>query len=233
MLDHFGYPAPLFSVWRQACWYSLHLTEVWLHEIRQNIIDGCELLPTIRAMLVDLPPREENVSGFLPAAAPTNAVTSSSNWMLAAWPTVAQKEPRNSRCTSKRWARPLVLAPAANPLGWILPVLPLPFMGNEVDPCPGRIRTKSLNDAHHVRRPFPRWILRLSRNMVPARLRKVTFTVIKGVYHKRFAATHCTDFDYSQITAQAFHRKSIGLGSVYKARPAICIFCSFPNKTCL
>ena len=95
MLDHFGYPAPLFSVWRQACWYNLHLTEVWLHEIRQNIIDGREPLPTIRAMLADLPPQEENVSGSSPATAPTNAVTSSSNSALAAQPTVAQKEPQN------------------------------------------------------------------------------------------------------------------------------------------
>ena len=146
------------------------------------------------------------------------------------WP---RKNHETMRCMSKRWARPSVLAPAANPLGWILPVLLLPFMGNEVDPCPGRIRTRSLNDTHRVRRPFPRWILRLPQNMVPAHLRKVTLTVIKGVYHERFAATHCTDFDYSQITAQAFHTKSIGLGSVYKARLDICIFCSFPNKTCL
>ena len=93
MLDHFGYPAPLFSVWRQARWYNLHLTEVWLCEIHQNIIDGREPLPMIGAMLVDLPPREENVSGSSPATAPTNAVTSSSNPVLAAWPTVAQKEP--------------------------------------------------------------------------------------------------------------------------------------------
>ena len=97
MLDHFGYPAPLFSVWRQARWYNLHLTEVWLHEICQNIFDGCEPLPTIRAILADLPPWEENVSGSSPATAPTNAVTSSSNLALAAWPTVAQKEPRNCK----------------------------------------------------------------------------------------------------------------------------------------
>ena len=95
MLDHFGYPAPLFSVWRQACWYNLHLTEVWLHEIRQNIINGRKPLPTIRAMLADLPPWEENISGSSPATAPTNAVTSSSNLVLATQPTVAQKEPRN------------------------------------------------------------------------------------------------------------------------------------------
>ena len=94
-LDHFGYPAPLFSVWRQAHWYNLHLTEVWLCEIRQNIIDGREPLPMIGAMLVDLPPREENVSGSSPTTAPTNAVTSSSNPTLVAQPTVAQKEPRN------------------------------------------------------------------------------------------------------------------------------------------
>ena len=145
------------------------------------------------------------------------------------WP---RKNHKTTHCMSKWWARPLVLALAANPLGWILLALPLPFMGNEVDPCPGRIRTRSINDTHHMRRPFPQWILRLSQNMVPAHLRKVTLMVIKGVYHERFAATHCTDFDYSQITAQAFHRKSIGLSSVYKARPAVCIFCSFPKKAC-
>ena len=93
MLDHFGYPAPLFLVWRQAHWYNLHLTEVWLCEICQNIIDSREPLPTIRAMLVDLPSREENISESSPATAPTNAVTSSSNPALAAQPTVAQKEP--------------------------------------------------------------------------------------------------------------------------------------------
>ena len=95
MLDHFGYPAALFLVWRQAHWYNLHLTEVWLHKICQNIIDGREPLPMIRAMLVDLPPREENVSGSSPATAPTNADTSSSNPALAVRPTVAQKEPQN------------------------------------------------------------------------------------------------------------------------------------------
>ena len=68
---------------------------VWLHEIRQNIIDGCEPLPTIGAMLADLPPQEENISESSPATAPTNAVTSSSNLVLAARPTVAQKEPQN------------------------------------------------------------------------------------------------------------------------------------------
>ena len=95
MLDHFGYPAPLFSVWRQAHWYNLHLTEVWLSEICQNIINGHEPLPMIGAMLADLPPQEKNVSGSSPATTPTNAVTSSSNQALAARPTVAQKEPQN------------------------------------------------------------------------------------------------------------------------------------------
>ena len=232
MLDHFGYPAPLFSVWRQARWYNLHLTEVWLREIRQNIINGREPLPTIRAMLADLPPREENVSGSSPATAPPKAVTSS-NPALAAWPTVAQKEPRNRALHEQVVGLTIGIGAGHKPTRLDSPVLLLPFMGNEADPHPGRIRTRSLNDAHHVPRPFPQWILRLSRNMVRACLRKVTLTVIKGVYHKRFAATHCTDFDYSQITAQAFHRKSIGLSSVYKAQPAVCIFCSFPNKTCL
>ena len=146
------------------------------------------------------------------------------------WP---RKNHETARCTSKWWARPSVLVPAANQLGWILPVLLLPFMGNEVDPHPGRIKTRSLNDAHRMQRPFPWWILRLFRNRVPAHLWKVTLTVIKGVYPECFAVTHCTNFDYSQITAQAFHRKSIGLGSVYKAQPAVCFCCSFPNKTCL
>ena len=48
----------------------------------------------IGAMLADLPPRE-NISESSPATAPTNVVTSSSNPVLAAWPTVAQKEPQN------------------------------------------------------------------------------------------------------------------------------------------
>ena len=94
-LDHFGYPAPLFSGWRQACWYNLHLSEVWLHEICQNIIDGCEPLPTIGAMLVDLPPQEENVLESPSVTTPTNTVTTSSSLALAAWPTVAHKEPQN------------------------------------------------------------------------------------------------------------------------------------------
>ena len=51
----------------------------------------------IGAMLADLPPWEENVSGSSPATAPTKAVTSSSNPALATQPTVAQKEPQN--CT--------------------------------------------------------------------------------------------------------------------------------------
>ena len=49
----------------------------------------------IRAMLADLPPWEENISGSSPATAQTNAVTSSSNPVLAAQPTVAQKELQN------------------------------------------------------------------------------------------------------------------------------------------
>ena len=95
MLDHFGYPALLFLGWRQARWYNLHLTEVWLHDIRQNIIDGCKPLPTIGEMLADLPPQEENVPESSSITAPTNAVTSSSSQMLATQPTVAHKEPRN------------------------------------------------------------------------------------------------------------------------------------------
>ena len=49
----------------------------------------------IGAMLADLPPWEENVSESSPATAPTNAVTSSPNLVLATQPTVAQKEPQN------------------------------------------------------------------------------------------------------------------------------------------
>ena len=95
MLDHFGYPAPLFSVWRQTRWYNLHLTEVWLHEIHQNIINGREPLPQIGMVLAVLPPREEDVPESSPATSPTSTATSSPNLALAARPTVAQKEPRN------------------------------------------------------------------------------------------------------------------------------------------
>ena len=95
MLDHFGYPVLLFSEWRQARWYNLHLTEVWFCEIRQNIIDGHEPLPTIGAMLADLPPQEGNVPESPSVTTPTNAITSSSSPALAAQPTVAHKEPWN------------------------------------------------------------------------------------------------------------------------------------------
>ena len=95
MLDHFGYPALLFLGWRQARWYNLHLTEVWLHEIWQNIIDGHEPLPMMGAMLVDLPPQEENVQESPSVTAPTNAVTSSSSLVLTAQPTVAHKKTQN------------------------------------------------------------------------------------------------------------------------------------------
>ena len=95
MLDHFGYPAPLFLGWRQARWYNLHLTEVWLCDIYQNIIDGREPLPTIGAMLADLPPQEENVPESPSVTAPINAVTSPSSLVLAAQPTVTHKKPRN------------------------------------------------------------------------------------------------------------------------------------------
>ena len=95
MLDHFGYPAPLFSVWRQAHWYNLHLTEMWLCEIRQNIIDGHEPLPSIGVVLAAMPHREEYVSESSPATSPTSAATSSSGLVSADWPTVAQKELQN------------------------------------------------------------------------------------------------------------------------------------------
>ena len=94
MLDHFGYPALLFSGWRQAHWYNLHLTEVWLCDICQNIIDGCEPLPTIGAMLADLLPWE-NVLEPSSATASTSAVTSSCSPSFATQPTVAHKEPWN------------------------------------------------------------------------------------------------------------------------------------------
>ena len=93
-MDHFGYPAPLFLGWRQAHWYNLHLTEVWLCDIRQNIIDGRKPLPTIQAMLVDLP-CWENIPEPSSATAPTNTITSSSGPAFATQPTVAHKEPQN------------------------------------------------------------------------------------------------------------------------------------------
>ena len=68
---------------------------MWLHEICRNIIDGREPLPAIGAMLVVLPPWEENVPESSSVATPTNAATTSSNLASAAQPKVAQKEPRN------------------------------------------------------------------------------------------------------------------------------------------
>ena len=95
MLDHFGYPAPLFSVWRQARWYNLHLTEMWLREIRLNIINGCEPLPTIGMILAALPHWEKDVPEPSPATSPTSSATSSPSLASADQPTVAQKEIRN------------------------------------------------------------------------------------------------------------------------------------------
>ena len=95
MLDHFGYPALLFSGWRQARWYSLHLTEMWLCNICQDIIDGHKPLPTIGAMLTDLLPQEANAPESSSANALTSTITSYSNPACAAQPTVAQKEPWN------------------------------------------------------------------------------------------------------------------------------------------
>ena len=179
-------------------------------------------------------PEEENVSESSPATAATNAVISSSNPALVAWPTVAQKEPQNCALYKQAVGSTVGIGACHKPTQLDSPGSATPLHGNRGrSPIPGRIRTRSLNNTHCMQRPFPRWILRLLRNMVPAHLRKVTLTIIKGDYHERFAATHCTDFDYSQIMAQAFHRKRIGLGSVYKARLDICIFCFFPNKTCL
>ena len=150
MLHHFGYPVPLFLVWRQARWYNLHLTEVWLHKVCQNIIDGHEPLPMIGAMLAVLPPWEENVPESSPVTAPANVATSSSNLAFATWPTVAQKEPQNRTLHEQVVGSTVSIGAGCKPTCWILPVLLLPLMGNEVGPCPGRVRTKSLNDAHHV-----------------------------------------------------------------------------------
>ena len=58
-------------------------------------------------------------------------------------------------CTSRWCAQPSALAPAINPLGWILPVLLLPLMENKVGPRPGRVRTKSLNDTHRSAKTLP------------------------------------------------------------------------------
>ena len=233
MLDHFGYPALLFSGWRQAHWYNLHLTEVWLRHIRQNIIDGCEPLPTIGAMLADLPPQEENVPESSSVTTPTNMVTSSSSLVLAAQPTVAHKEPQNCALHEQVVGSTVGVGAGHKPTRLDPPGSAASSHGKQSRSRPRRVRTKSLNDAHRMQKPFPWWTLRPLRNMVPACLWKVTMTVIKGVYHERFAVTCCIHFGYSQIAVQAFHRKSIGLGSVYKTHPDICIFCSFPNKTCL
>ena len=95
MLDHFRYPAPLFSVWRQACWYNLHLAEMWLREIHLNIINSREPLPTIGAVLAAMPHWEEDVSESSPATSPTSTATSSPSPVSADRPTVAQKEQQN------------------------------------------------------------------------------------------------------------------------------------------
>ena len=49
----------------------------------------------IGALLADMPPLEGNVPEFSSVTASTNAVTSSSSPVLAAQPTVVQKEPQN------------------------------------------------------------------------------------------------------------------------------------------
>ena len=164
------------------------------------------------------------------AATSTNTATFSSNPASAAWPTVAQKEPRNCALHKQAVGLTIGIVLAVNPSRWILPVLLPPLMGNEVGPHPGRIRTKSLNDAHCVRRPSLWQTLWLLRIMVPARLQKVTQMMIKGVYHECFVVTYRINFEYFQKPAQAFHRRSTGLGSVYKTQPDICIFHSFPKK---
>ena len=89
ILDHFGYPAPLFSGWQQAQWYSLPKTEAWLRKLRKDILDGHELLPTIGAMLARVPGlgSEANPS-------PGNRLAPSGSTTPRPRPVVTQKEPR-------------------------------------------------------------------------------------------------------------------------------------------
>ena len=89
VLGHFGYPAPLFSGWQQAQWYSLHQTEAWLRKLRKDILDGHEPLPTIGAMLAE-------VSDPVLCAHPSPGGGSASNGLTTprSHPKVAQKEPR-------------------------------------------------------------------------------------------------------------------------------------------
>ena len=89
VLDHFGYPAPLFSGWQQAQWYNLHHTESWLRKLRKDILDGHEPLPTIGAMLAEVSapgPQAGPSPGSGPA--PIGPVTPRPH------PKMAQKEPR-------------------------------------------------------------------------------------------------------------------------------------------
>ena len=89
ILDHFGYPAPLFSGWQQAQWYNLHHTESWLCKLRKDILDGHEPLPTIVAMLAEVSALKPQ-TGLSPGSgpAPSGPVTPRPH------PKVAQKEPR-------------------------------------------------------------------------------------------------------------------------------------------
>ena len=75
-------------------------------------------------------------------------------------------------------------------------VLLPPLPRNEVGPHPGRIKARSLIDVDHIQRPLLWQTLLLFRTTVPARQRKVTLMVIKGVYHECFAVSYCTDFEH-------------------------------------
>ena len=195
-LDHFGYPAPLFSGWRQACWYNLHLTEVWLRDIHQNIINGCEPLPMIGAMLSVLPPQEEDIPESMPAATRTNAATTSSNPTSAAQPTVAQKEPWNRKLHDQAVSSTIGISAGHKLIQLDSPGSAASSHGKRGRSPSKRIRTRSLTDAHCVQRPLLQQILQLLWNTVRARLQKVTLMVIKGVYYECFAVTCGTDFEY-------------------------------------
>ena len=100
-------------------------------------------------------------------------------WHLPHSPQWPIKNHGTMRCMSRWWAPPSALVLVVNPLYWILPVPLLPLMENEVGPHPGRVRRKSLNNAHRMQKPFPWWTLQPLKNMVPACLWKVTMTVVR------------------------------------------------------
>ena len=156
MLDHFGYPAPLFSGWRQAHWYNLHLTKVWLCEICQNIIDGREPLPTIGAMLADLPPQEENVPESSSVTTPTNTVTSSSSLALATQPTVAHKEPQNCALHEQVVGSTISIGASRKPTRLDPPSSAASSHGKQSRSQSRNGKDKKSNDADHMQKPFPR-----------------------------------------------------------------------------